>query len=171
MKLFFFTRNRALHKLPNRSIILNGVNLEWKSSVKYLGITLDKRITLKPHIDYIIGKCNNILKLLYPLLCRKSKLSFFNKVLLYKAMILPIITYGAPLIFRIAIKNLKKLQVLQNKFLKLILQVPVRFRTYRLHYLCNIELLADLFAKLQLNYTNKLINKDNRLVQDLSVNY
>lgn len=166
----FFTRNRAPRKLPNRSLILNGANLEWKTSVKYLGIVLDKRITLKTHIEFILNKCNNVVKLLYPLLCRKSKLSFFNKLLLYKAMILPIIIYGAPLILRIAKTNFKKLQVLQNKILKLILQVPMRFRTYRLHYLCKIEPLAEMFNKINLNYINKLIHIENNLIQGLSVN-
>jgi len=62
----------------------------------YNGITLDRRLTWKPHILKKINQANQPLKKYYWLIGRRSKLPTSSKVPIYKA-IRPIWTYGIQL--------------------------------------------------------------------------
>ena len=73
------------------------------------------------------------IKILFPLLNRKSNLNVKNKLLLYKVVIRPIFMYGCPAYRDIAATNIKRLQILQNKTLKLIFDKPWYERTDDIH--------------------------------------
>ena len=119
----FFTRRRTL-ELPGRNINVFNNQIQWETNVKYLGLYLDKKLTFNKHIEYVIQKAQMGIRILYPLLNRKSELNIKNKLLLYKVAIRPIFTYGCPAFRHIAMTHIKKLQILQNKTLKLILDKP-----------------------------------------------
>jgi hypothetical protein len=53
------------------------------------GVTLDKRLTRPPHIGQVRKKTYQRMGMLGPLLNRKSDLSVWNGVLLYKQLIRP----------------------------------------------------------------------------------
>jgi hypothetical protein len=61
---------------------------------------------------------------MYWLLGRKSKLSTNNKLLIYKAMLKPIWTYGIQLWGTTSNSNIESLVRFQSKFLRLILNAP-----------------------------------------------
>lgn len=165
----YFTRCRALRKLPNRKIVVQGDQLEWKNNVKYLGIFLDKRLTFKTHISEIDRKCDKLLKILYPLINRKAKLSCQNKILIYKCCILNAILYGIPVWWSTAKCHRNKLQIIQNKFLKIIKKLPRRFSTRRLHLLSDM-LYVEEYADNCLNrYVNKLNFVENSIVNTLNI--
>ena len=56
---------------------------------RYLGVTLDKRLSWSPHIVQVRKKTAQRMGMLGPLLNRKSDLSVRNGVLLYKQLIRP----------------------------------------------------------------------------------
>ena len=64
-------RNR---ELPDSEFSFNTNIIEWESTAKYLGVIIDKKLTMKQHIEYVIGKTQNAIKILYPLINRRSKL-------------------------------------------------------------------------------------------------
>ncbi len=113
--------------------------VEWSSAVKHLGIILDKKLVLNPHINYTIGKVNKVVKILCPMLSRKSKLNTENKILIYKQILRPILSYASPIFENLAKVHMKKLQVTQNKIIKLILQVA------------NIQPVQEIFSSLKLS--------------------
>ena len=45
----FFTRRRTRKAFPNRKLQVENQDIEWKSSAKYLGFTLDQKLTFKEH--------------------------------------------------------------------------------------------------------------------------
>jgi len=94
--------------------MLNGAAIPQQLSAKYLGLTLDSRLTWKEHI---VGK-TKLMKLknrqMWWLLQRRSKLSTKNKLLLYKGIIKPAWIYGIELWGTAASSNLKKLEREQN---------------------------------------------------------
>ena len=49
-------------------------------------------MNFKAHIDYVIEKAQKTIKILYPILNRKSELDLRNKILIYKVVIRPIFT-------------------------------------------------------------------------------
>ncbi|GFT46203.1 uncharacterized protein TNCV_1851041 [Trichonephila clavipes] len=55
---------------------------------------------------------------------RNSPLSLENKVILYKQVLRPIITYASPVWGAAAATHMKKIQVIQNKILRLITNAP-----------------------------------------------
>lgn len=163
----YFTRCRAVRKLPSSNIVIQGINLIWKNEVRYLGFTLDKSLTSKSHINKVIEKCNKLLKMLYPLINRNSKMNRNNKILIYKALVLTNILYGAPLFSNIATVHRKKLQIIQNKFLKIIMKKPRRFRTNILHQITSMKLVNDYIEEYQNRYYAKLPHIDNTLINNL----
>lgn len=106
-------------------------------------------------------------KSLYPLLNRNSKLSLENKLLLYKSIIRPILTYGAPVWKFTAKSHFKKLQIIQNKTLKIINVLPWRFSTSNLHNLSNIPLLNEFIDKISLNFSIRSSSSNYELIRNL----
>ncbi|GFT18624.1 probable RNA-directed DNA polymerase from transposon BS [Trichonephila clavipes] len=96
--------------------------LRWSQTTKYLGITFDKTLTWKPHILYARDKFRIALKKLYPLICRNSNMYLYNKVLLYTAVLRPILSYGCPIWGYAANTNIKILETAQNSIIRCIVR-------------------------------------------------
>ncbi|PNF14818.1 hypothetical protein B7P43_G06332, partial [Cryptotermes secundus] len=75
----------------------NRENVKQAKQVTYLGITLDSKLTWRPHIIKKRQQMDLKAAELNWLLGRKSNLSLSNKLLIYKAVIRPIWTYGIKL--------------------------------------------------------------------------
>lgn len=169
-QVIFFTNRRAQQYLPHRTIRYNNENIEWSSTIKYLGVVLDKKLKYKNHIDHIGEKTQKIIRCLYPLINRKSKLHFRNKMLIYKSIFRPIITYGCPVWSNCAQTHTNKLQIIENKLLKIILKRPFFYNTKKLHSEANIPLLKQFIQ----NTTNKFIHNiqysDNALIRYIQQN-
>ena len=73
----FFTRRRK-NEIPHLPLNIFNSNIEWESNVKYLGLYLDKSLTFKNYIEHITEKVHKVIKILYPMLNRKSFLSINN---------------------------------------------------------------------------------------------
>lgn len=135
----YFTKRRARRFLPNMDLIVDNNSIPWSNEVKYLGIVLDKKLTFKNHIDETTHKAEKYIKILYSFINRKSKLSLENKLLLYKVVFRAILLYGCAVWWKCAKTHKKKIQIIQNKCLKLIHNLPFFYSTTNLHNLDGIE--------------------------------
>jgi hypothetical protein len=88
-------------------------NIPYSNIAKYLGMNLDNRLRWKEHIKKKRRALDLNYKKIYWLLGRKSQLSVYNKLLLYK----PIWMYGIQLWECAATSNIDKIQIFQNKVL------------------------------------------------------
>jgi len=143
-----FITKRRIRELPGQHINLFNKQIKWSDEIKYLGVIFDKRMTFQRHIEYVIERANTAVRVLYPLLCRKSRLNIQNKLLIYKLAIRPILTYATPAMNGISECHIKKLQIIQNKALKMITNVSRYERTTELHKNTNIPLIGDYIRKL-----------------------
>lgn len=110
---------------PVRKIIINNSNIPWsKDSVKWLGIWLDKRLTWGDHIKRKVAQGHQRLQLLYPILNKKSRINMRTSILIYKTILKPVVTYAAPVWLPAAHSHLKKLEIFQNKVLRIISKAP-----------------------------------------------
>jgi hypothetical protein len=91
---------------------------------RYLGVTLDTRLTWTVHVNQVGRKATQRLDVLGPHLNRSSGLSIRNGVLLYKQLIRPTIDYACPICRSNARSHVWKLQVLQSKCLRIATNVP-----------------------------------------------
>jgi hypothetical protein len=113
-----FARKRTNTKLITK-LKVGDHTIPPRDTVKYLGLQLDARLNLKRHIKMATARGNAAIRILYPLLNRNSGMSQGNKSLLYKQVIRPMITYGAPILSHISNYALQPLEVLQNKCMRL----------------------------------------------------
>lgn len=148
----FCTRRRVARYLPSRPVRLNGANVDWKNSVRYLGVHIDRGLTFKSHVDKAVEKNELMIKVLYPLIGRDSKLSLKNKILVFKQIYRPSLSFAAPVISQCATTHKKRLQVAQNKVIKIILGVPTRTPTDEIHDTCKLERINDFMKRLTDNF-------------------
>ena len=136
--------------------------------MRYLGVQHDKRLTFAAHVQSLVEKS---VRCLYPLNNRRSRLDVANRLHPFKTMHRPTFTYGAPSLSRCARTHKKKLQVHQNRVIKMILDKPRRFSTTRLHSLAGVELIDEYFSRLSERFISSCQNNINedivQLVSDL----
>lgn len=151
----FFTRRRKSCFVPQTKIKINGLEVEWETTVRYLGVVLDNKLLFNAHISYVINRLNLTTKTLYAFINRKSKLNIENKLLIFKVVFHSILFYAAPAWHNTSECHIKRLQVSQNKILKMMYNLPNYYSTLRLHSLHNIPFVKDKIHFI----TNKFFNK------------
>jgi hypothetical protein len=104
---------------PETLLTLNGRNIPFVNSIKYLGVMFDKRIKWRLHIEMIEAKAFRIFIRVYSLL-KIERLSANIKLTLHKALISSVMTYVCPAWDFAADTHLMKLQRLQNRVLRTI---------------------------------------------------
>lgn len=162
-----FTRKRKPEYLPQTNLSFNSHSITWDSKVKYLGVTLDPKLTFNAHIGYITQKINLLTRTLYPFINRNSNLSLHNKLLIIKSIFFAIIYYGCPVWGHCARSHINKLQVVQNKLLKLVYNLPRDFSTRRLHSLADIELVPDKIQRLTNNFILRCQSSEFEHIREL----
>jgi hypothetical protein len=100
------------------------VQIPQENHVKYLGLHLGRRLTWHTHIFAKRKQLGISLTKMYWLLGRKSKLSVSNKLLIYKAILKRIWTYGIQLWGTTSNSNIAILERFQSKVLLLIVNAP-----------------------------------------------
>jgi len=85
---------------------------------------------------------------MYWLLGSKSQLSIENKLLLYKAILKPIWTYGVQLWGTASNSNIEIIQRFQNKYLRIIVNAPWYVTNDTLHHNLNVPYVRDEIKKL-----------------------
>jgi hypothetical protein len=135
--------------------------------VKYLGIHLDRRLTWRKHITTNRKQLNLQLRKLYWIIGRKSQLSLENKLLVYKAILKPIWTYGVQLWGSASNSNIDILERFQSIVLRIITDAP--------WYVSNTLIRRDLrvlparqeLRNYSITYRHRLDNHANRLAKSL----
>jgi hypothetical protein len=105
------------------AVTINGTQLPVANELKYLGLILDQKLTWRPHITAKMTQMNLKLRQMHWLIGRKSKLITENKLLLYKAILKPIWTYGIQLWGCTKPSNTKIIRV-QSKILRMAFNAP-----------------------------------------------
>jgi GTPase SAR1 family protein len=122
--------NKKVQYIP---ISVNGSNIPHSNTAKYLGMTLDAKLKWKPHVKKKREELGLKYRNLYWLMRRKSDLSTYNKILLYKQILKPIWTYGIQLWGCTSPTNVSIIQRFQNKVLRNIVDAPWYIRNSDLH--------------------------------------
>jgi hypothetical protein len=104
--------------------------------VKYLGLHLDRRLTWRKHLFTKRKQLGITLSKIHWMMGRNSRLSISNKLLLYKAIIKPIWTYGLQLWGTASDSNIEILERFQSKVMRIITDAP--------WYVSNLVLRRDL---------------------------
>lgn len=165
----FFTRKRKPQFLPNIKLNMNGIEIDWVTQVKYLGIMFDKKLLFANHITYVIEKVQKYIRIFYPFINRKSKLFTKTKIVLFKVVFRSLMLYGAPVWQSCSNVHKKKLQTHQNKILKMMLNVPFYFPTNTLRAITKIEPITEFIESLTIKFKEFCRRSPNPLVHELTI--
>ena len=135
-----FTRKRTEITIQ---ATIRGHPIPWVNQVKYLGLILDKKLTWTSAIEARIKLAYPALRRMYPLIAPNSALNRRIKVNLYKICIRPIITYGHQVWAAAGNTQIHKVQKIQNKFLRIILNKTRRTKTDVLHKAADIPKITE----------------------------
>jgi hypothetical protein len=137
-----FSRRRSHLGGSVSPVKLFNEKIPWSKETKYLGVTLDTKITIKPHISRIPQKLNYRLRQLFPFLNRSSAIdiSFLNYIQIptpiHYDLCLPCLGLCCP-------THINKLQTFQNKVLRLITKLPRVTPIVTLHEQTGIALIRS----------------------------
>jgi len=129
---FTLKKKKKEHVSP---VHLNNKQLTQTEEVKYLGIHLDRKLTWRKHISGKRKKLNLKLHKLHWTIGWKSQLSLENKLLIYKATLKTIWTYGVKLWGSKSNSNIEILGRYQSNVLRII--------TYAPRYVPNVVITRD----------------------------
>lgn len=124
-KYMILTR-RNINEDDITELKINDEILQRVNSIKYLGIIIDSKLKFEDHINYTIEKVANKIGVMQ----RTTKfIQKKYKIILYKSIIEPHFVYCPSILFIISDKEVDKLQKLQNRCMRFILQKPKDTRT------------------------------------------
>lgn len=127
-------------KIPG-DIIYGTEKIPTSTSIKYLGIIIDRRLNFTQHITKLIEKTKSKTASLSKYIAQKKLLSSETRRLLYKTLILPSLTYGLPAWDGASKAQWKRLQVPERKWKRIITKMPKLTPRHILYDICPENLL------------------------------
>lgn len=127
---------------------IRGVSLEWRDSVVYLGVQFDRLLNWKIQFNYMSKRFSDRLKILIKLCHRDFGISSKVAIIIYKAFIRPVIEYGCPAFLQLQNNHISKIQIMQNKALRLALRAPYDTPLVELHKKAKIPFIES-FLKMR----------------------
>ena len=134
-------------------------------SVKYLGIILDDKLNWKDHIEELMKSLNKITKAFQII---KNYIPTKNKIVLYHAHIYSRIQYGIEVYSSAKEGLIKRVQVKQNKALKILYNKSFLTPTIEMHKEQKVLLVKDI-AKL--NILKFVFKQRNEITPEIFSNY
>lgn len=149
------------------ALYLNNIEIPRANEARYLGLHLDSKLTWKKHIVKKRKEMDLKMKNMYWLFGKKSSLSLENKILLYKAIIKPIWTYGIELWGCSSKSNVNIIQRFQSKSLRIIVNAPWYVSNHTLHTDLDIPPIVEECRRRARKHFDRLENHSNELASDL----
>jgi len=141
-------------------LTLFGMQLQFSSQARYLGVDLDRTLLFQSHLKTTARKALNRLLALYPLF-RSREITIEAKINIYKMMIRSILTYAAPAWQHAAMTHHLQLQRVQNRAARMITGHSRDTRIAQLHEDLSLPMLTDVI-KLQCQlFWNRIIHSPN----------
>ena len=165
---FSTTKSKAMFisrkKLLNSDLKLNNENIEFVKTHKFLGLTFDRSLTWKAHINQIKLHCEPDLRLLRIISGQKWGADFLTLRKLYLTLIQSKISYGLFIYSSACKTNMKIINTIQSKASRTILGAFRTTRTEHTLIIANI-MPINLLSKLELSkYALRILtNIDNPL--------
>lgn len=125
----------------NKKLMINGIELERVSEIKFLGVVIDSKLSWKPHIKYIKTKISKSLAILNK---AKELLNQASLSMLYSSFILPYMTYCVEVWGNTYKTNIYPISILQKRAIRIIHKAPYREPTNPLFIKLKILKFKDL---------------------------
>ena len=127
--IIFRSKRYPESNLPD-SITYNDIKINRVSQIKYLGLIFDEYMSWNAHVADLCNKLKCFFSIFYNI---RNYVNKDHIRVIYYTMIYSRIKYGCIVYGLTSVDNLEKIQVMQNKLLKVISHKPYRFSTNKLH--------------------------------------
>ena len=102
-------------------VFFNNSIIPVKTEVKFLGVTLDSKLTGTPHCNYVVSKCERNLNILKCLTGVWWGAHPFTMKIVYNSIIRSVLDYGTFLLEPGNVAGFQKLNIIQSKALRMVL--------------------------------------------------
>ena len=155
-QLLLLKNSKKPSKSTKKEVTLRlfGEKIEEVQKAKLLGVTLTPNMKFKRHAEIAIEKARQRINL--PKLLSGTDWGCSPKTImrLYKAFVRPVLEYGAIVLLSASPYQLKQLQIVQNRAIKIAYRLPWRASTDEIHEIAGIEPLKERYQ----NLANKFIH-------------
>ncbi|GBO42316.1 RNA-directed DNA polymerase from mobile element jockey [Araneus ventricosus] len=162
----FFSKKRDN---PKYSVMIQNSAIPWSQEAKYLGVILDKRLTWKTHINFIKQKFRDNARKLYSLIARNSSMTRENKVLIYTAILRPVLTYACPIWAYAAKSNFIHIDRCQNIILRQITKARWYMRNEDIRHVLNIPPIKEFIKSISEKFFQNLEQIDNAAIKEMDI--
>ena len=159
--------NSPIDKSSDIKIRLLNENIPIIQRPKFLGVTFDNKLNFKTHFEIVVSSCEKRLNVIKILSCKYWILRPETLINIYKMLIRSIMEYSSILYPLISPCTYKKLEVIQNKAIRLSFKDGWRDNTKNLVTRANISDLKQRFDELNSRYLLKCLASDNELIFEL----
>lgn len=129
-----------------------------------MGVILDTRLTFGSHVSFVQTRARQMLAAFYALVNRQSKLDPACKIKLYTSVIRPSMLYASVAWATTADCHMRKLQVVQNRVLRMALDAPWYVRNNTLHRDTGMETVMDFIRRTAMKIFERAEDHPNPLV-------
>ena len=140
---------------------MNGSDIPYHNSAKYLGMTLDAKLRWSEHVKIKTEELNIRFRQMYWLLGRNSPTSTYNKLLVYNQILKPIWMYGSQIWGCASNCHIEKIQTFQNKMLRCAVNAPWYIRNSDLHRDLGIPTVREVIKQTATKHETRLSQHEN----------
>lgn len=152
-------------RLPTRKLQINGQPIPCRSTAKYLGLTYDKRMSWKAHIDGVKKREQlQWFDYLYPIL-KNEHLNLTTKLMISTTIARPTITYALTTWGCAANTNINKIQVVQNKILRIIVNALWLVPNLHIHRELGVSCIIRHMKETAIKVIVRAENHENDIIQ------
>ena len=154
--VLFHGKNKKIDQ-PIDKITFDTHSIPRVNSAKYIGLTLDETLSFDKHVNNVLKSLHIYFGIFY------NVRNFINSHIirsLYYCCIYSRIKYGLEIYGSCSKSLIQKLQVIQNKLLRVIMNKDYRFNTNRLHRELNIFKITHVHQMSVLNFTHNCLHGD-----------
>jgi hypothetical protein len=94
--LTLFSRRFRHNRGGPRRVKIFNETIAWTTESKYLGVSLDSKLTYRTHTSCILRKANYRPRQLFPILNRSSTIDINIALIIYKSLLRSMLTYASP---------------------------------------------------------------------------
>ncbi|KAG7294806.1 hypothetical protein JYU34_022823 [Plutella xylostella] len=158
------------YRAPARKLQLRGQAVEWRSSVKYLGVTIDRALTMSAQAVNSVNQAKAARAMLRPVLA--SRLPLRTKLGIFKTYVRSRLTYAAPAWYALcSTANRKRLQAQQNLTLRTIVGAGRYVRNDVIARDLKIESLEEFVVRLARRMYDRADNGPHEHLHDIAPTY
>ena len=118
-----FHRARIKENKNPEKLLIQGKEIKEVKYIQFLGVTIDSNLAFKQHIEKTLIKLKSYIPIFYKL---KNKLNIKCKYMIYRAYVESALNYGIEIYATANVTNLKRLQIMQTKLIKILFEQPLR---------------------------------------------